>query len=169
MTIGNPLNPIAMIGNLICTGVEVEFGKELGPDDFPTEIKFKVKLDHGMPRDKDAIQSIFNRGMGRVYDLPDEFIGTADKQTKVDKYTAKSTLTGTAGPIVGFISSSGTAGGNSGPSAIKDAPNTGKNSVYASHINFKTMSPNTSIFDENNVMLRSSYRAVDWVAIKSLK
>jgi len=169
ITIGNPLNPIAMIGNLICTGVEVEFGKELGPDDFPTEIKFKVKLDHGMPRDKDAIQSIFNRGMGRIYDLPDEFLGTADKQTKVDKYTAKSTITGTAGPIVGFLSSSGTAGGNSGKSQISEVANSGKNSVYAAHVKFQTISPNSSIYNDNNVMLRSSYRAVDWVALKSLK
>jgi hypothetical protein len=169
ITIGNPLNPIAMIGNLICMGVEVEFGKELGPDDFPTTIKFKVKLDHGMPRDKDAIQSIFNRGMGRIYDLPDEFLGTADKQTKVDKYTAKSSITGTAGPIVGWLSSSGTAGGNSGPSAISETSNSGKNSVYAAHVKFQTISPNSSIYNDQNVMLRSSYRSVDWVALKSLK
>jgi len=169
ITIGNPLNPIAMIGNLICTGVEVEFGEELGPDDFPTTIKFKVKLDHGMPRDKDALQSIFNRGMGRIYDLPDEFLGTADKQTKVDKYTAKSNITGTAGPIVGFLSNSGTAGGNSGKSATSETSNSGKNSVYASHVKFQTISPNSTIYNDQNVMLRSSYRSVDWVALKSLK
>ena len=36
VTIGNPMNPIAMIGNLICTNIEVEFNEEagLGPDDF---------------------------------------------------------------------------------------------------------------------------------------
>lgn len=169
LTIGNPLNPIAMIGNLICTGVEVEFGEELGPDDFPTSVKFTVKLDHGMPRDKDAIQSIFNRGMGRIYDLPDEFLGSADGVTKVDKYTAKTNVTGTADPIVGWLASSGTTGGNSSKPVIKAASNSGANSVYSSHIKFQSLSPNSSIFNDNGVMMRSSYRAVDWVALKSLK
>ena len=39
LVVGNPLNPIAMIGNLICTNVKITFGEDLGPDDFPTELK----------------------------------------------------------------------------------------------------------------------------------
>lgn len=89
LTIGNPMNPIAMIGNLICTNIEVEFDESagLGPDDFPLGFTVTVTLDHGMPRDRDAIESMFNRGSGRIYELPKNFMGSADKQTKVDDQT----------------------------------------------------------------------------------
>ena len=73
LTIGNPFNPILEIGNLVCTGVEFEFGKELGPDDFPLELTATVNLEHGMGRDKAAIESMFNRGGGKIYHLPDEY------------------------------------------------------------------------------------------------
>jgi hypothetical protein len=33
----------------------VQFGEELGPDDFPTELKVVYTLQHGMQRDKKAI------------------------------------------------------------------------------------------------------------------
>jgi hypothetical protein len=75
LTVGNPYNPIAMIGNLICTGYEIEFGETLGADDFPTEIKFTVNLKYGRPRDKGDLESILNMGMGRVYHSP---LGVAD-------------------------------------------------------------------------------------------
>jgi len=71
LVIGNPMNPIAVIGNLVCTEAEFTFGDELGPDDFPLELKVKIKLEHGMPRDRAAIQSMFNRGWGKTYALPD--------------------------------------------------------------------------------------------------
>jgi hypothetical protein len=67
LVVGNPLNPIAMIGNLICTGVEVTFSDILGPDDFPTEIHASFTLKHGRPRERGEIESIFNRGDGRLY------------------------------------------------------------------------------------------------------
>jgi hypothetical protein len=68
--IGTPHNPMMMIGNLICTNCKLELGEELGPDDFPTEIKATITLEHGMPRDKAAIESMFNKGRGRIYALP---------------------------------------------------------------------------------------------------
>ena len=71
VTVGNPMNPMMMIGNLICTGCKIDFNDELGPDDFPTEVKFTVSLEHGMPRDKSGIESMFNKGQGRLYALPD--------------------------------------------------------------------------------------------------
>jgi hypothetical protein len=71
LTVGNPMNPMMMIGNLICTGIKIDFNDELGPDDFPTEVKFTVSLEHGMPRDKSGIESMFNKGQGRLYALPD--------------------------------------------------------------------------------------------------
>lgn len=67
LTVGNPMNPIAVIGNLICTGMKMSFEEELGVDDFPTSLKFTVNLDHGRDRDKGDIESMFNMGQGRFY------------------------------------------------------------------------------------------------------
>ena len=87
LTIGNPLNPIAMIGNLIVKDLNIEFQNELGPDDFPIGFKATVTLAHGLGRDRDAIESMFNRGFGRIYTLPAEFRSSADGETKVDNFT----------------------------------------------------------------------------------
>jgi hypothetical protein len=168
VTIGNPLNPIAMIGNLICTGVEVEFGDELGPDDFPTEIKMTVKMDHAMPRDRDAIQSVFNRGMGRIYDLPDEMEGSADDQTRVDKYTQSSNETGTAALSRGWLAGPSTTGSKSGDPVIKAGSNQGNTSVWA-HVPFRVISSDQDLNKFVGDIARSQYRTVDWVALKSLK
>jgi hypothetical protein len=168
VTIGNPLNPIAMIGNLICTGIEVEFGDELGPDDFPTEIKITVKMDHAMARDRDAIQSIFNRGMGRIYDLPDSMEGSADDQTKVDKYTQTANETGTAALSKGWYAGPSTTGSVSGFPIIKRPSNEGNTSVWA-QASFAAVSPNEDLSNKAGDMARSAYRSVDWVALKSLK
>lgn len=78
MMIGNPFNPMMMVGNLICTGVKFSFGNELGPDDFPLDMKVVIELDHGMPRDKSAIEAMFNRGYGKIYSLPDDIKNALD-------------------------------------------------------------------------------------------
>jgi hypothetical protein len=70
LVIGNPFNPIAMIGNLICEDVSYSFGggdERLGPDDFPETLNISVSLKHGRPRDKGDIESMFNRGQGRLH------------------------------------------------------------------------------------------------------
>lgn len=68
VTIGNPLNPIASIGNLIIDGdVEITHGGPLGLDDFPTEITVKVPLKHAMPRDAVEIQRMFTKGRRSIY------------------------------------------------------------------------------------------------------
>jgi hypothetical protein len=67
LTIGNPCNPIAMIGNLICSNVKIDFTEALGPDDFPTGVKATFTLQHGRDRERGEIESIFNRGDGRLY------------------------------------------------------------------------------------------------------
>lgn len=85
LTVGNPFNPVVTIGNLICTDMQVNFSDELGPDDFPLEMNVTYTLEHGMARDSDAIQSMFNRGVGRIYTLPDWAKTSADFMTKVDK------------------------------------------------------------------------------------
>ena len=67
VTIGNPLDPIAMMGNMAVTKTSVQFGDALGYDDFPTEIKFIVNLEHCMPRDNANIENMFNGAKGRFY------------------------------------------------------------------------------------------------------
>lgn len=166
VTIGNPFNPIAMIGNLICTGIEVEFGEELGLDDFPTEIKITVNLEHGMARDRDAIQSIFNRGMGRIYDLPDSFQSSADSGTTVDNYTKNQT--GEIAGVRGWFAGPSTTGGKSGKPAIKNLAVSGATSVWSA-IPFRAVSPNESLTTNEENISRSIYRSADWVALKSLK
>ncbi len=69
LTVGNPMNPIAMIGNLVCLKATFSFGKALGPDDFPTQLNVSISLEHGRPRDKGDIESIFNMGQGRLYSV----------------------------------------------------------------------------------------------------
>ena len=72
VTIGNPLNPIASIGNLIIDGdVSISHSGPLGLDDFPTEITVKVPLKHAMPRDSVDIQRMFTKGRRSIYtELP---------------------------------------------------------------------------------------------------
>lgn len=64
LTIGNPMSPMAMMGNLVVSDVKMTVGEVLGIDDFPTEFRFKVTLKHGKPRAKQEIESIFNLGGG---------------------------------------------------------------------------------------------------------
>jgi hypothetical protein len=68
MVVGNPMNPIAMIGNLICDNVSISFSEKLGPDDFPCEMTATFSLKHGRSRDRGEIESMFNRGDGRLYE-----------------------------------------------------------------------------------------------------
>ena len=71
VTIGNPLDPIAMMGNMAVTKTSVQFNDVLGYDDFPTEIKFTVELEHCMPRDNAGIENMFNAAKGRFYAFTD--------------------------------------------------------------------------------------------------
>lgn len=170
VTIGNPLNPIAMIGNLICEGIDVEFNEELGPDDFPTEIKITVRLKHAMARDRDAIESVFNRGMGRIYSLPESFLGSADMQTRVDQATQVRTQTGTApNPRYAIIATQGQTGRNlvgaQGTANVLGGTvsvwNRGKFSVGLTDNQTLTEGQVTDVY-------RSAYRAANWIAMKSL-
>ena len=67
VTVGNPLNPIVMMGNMICENTKMTMGAGLGYDDFPMEVKFEVDMKHGKPRDKGDIENMFNAGQGRIY------------------------------------------------------------------------------------------------------
>ena len=67
LTVGNPMSPILEIGNLCCTGTEIEHYGPLGLDDFPTGIRVKVNLEHGKPRDVVGIEQMYGRGDTRIY------------------------------------------------------------------------------------------------------
>jgi hypothetical protein len=60
-----------MMGNMAVTKTTVQFNDILGYDDFPTEIKFTVDLEHCMPRDSAAIENMFNGAKGRFYSFTD--------------------------------------------------------------------------------------------------
>jgi hypothetical protein len=64
LVVGNPMNPIMTMGDLVCTNCSMKFDEEMGPDDFPTGITFAVALRQGKPRDKVAIERMFNLGAG---------------------------------------------------------------------------------------------------------
>lgn len=89
LVIGNPMNPIVEIGNLICENITITFSDELGPDDFPIGFNAKIVLKHAMGRDRDGIEAMFNKGAGRIYELPDKYYSSADGQTVVDGPTGK--------------------------------------------------------------------------------
>ena len=67
LVVGNPCNPVAMIGNLVCEDLKISFGDTLGPDDFPTEITATITLKQARERERGEIESMFNRGEGRLY------------------------------------------------------------------------------------------------------
>ncbi len=89
LTVGNPYNPIMMIGNLVCTGATFTFNDELGPDDFPTEMSVAITLEHGMGLDRSGVESMFNKGRGRIYTLPEGFEESfsSANETRVDENT----------------------------------------------------------------------------------
>lgn len=62
LVVGNPINPIMVMGDLVCTSCDMAFDEEMGPDDFPTGVTFTVSLAQGKPRDKVAIERMFNLG-----------------------------------------------------------------------------------------------------------
>lgn len=70
VTIGNPLNPIVMMGNMICSDMEMTMGEGLGYDDFPVNVAFTCKISHGKPRDSAGIEALFNAGKGRYMHTP---------------------------------------------------------------------------------------------------
>jgi hypothetical protein len=72
LTIGNPMNPIMRIGDVIVRSCQLEFGEELGPEDFPIDLKFTVTLSPTRPRDSADIRQTFN--LGRT-DYVETFVG----------------------------------------------------------------------------------------------
>lgn len=71
LTIGNPMNPAMVVGNLGLQSAKFEFDGPLGFEDFPTKLKVTITLKPGRPRDKADIESMFNVGKGRIYIAPE--------------------------------------------------------------------------------------------------
>lgn len=67
LTIGNPKNPILVMGNLILENAETQHLGPLGIDDFPTEIKVTVQLKHAKSRDSIDIQKMYTKGINSIY------------------------------------------------------------------------------------------------------
>lgn len=88
LVVGNPMNPIAMVGNLVCTSMKISFGEKLGPDDFPTEILATYNLRHARDRDKGEIESMFNRGQGRLYQ------STIKTSANMQSFVSRATIDG---------------------------------------------------------------------------
>jgi hypothetical protein len=101
LTVGNPFNPICMIGNLILEETEWSLGNTLGRSDFPTELIVKVKLKPGRYRDSADIESMFNAGRGRLYYAPsglDDVLNLGGKEPiKISGYAKNADQKGTPG------------------------------------------------------------------------
>lgn len=104
VTIGNPLNPIAVIGNLVCEKTEVQFTGPLGPLDFPENLEVSITLKPGRPRDKSEIESMFNSGKGRFYVTPK---GGPDLNKERIAGTAAGDATHTSAPNLAYAGKSG--------------------------------------------------------------
>ena len=89
LTVGNPMNPIVMMGNLILENSTLSFSGNLGYNDFPENIKLEVELKHARPRDKTDIESMFNAGKGRIYSSSSDFMDILNlRGSDVDVYGA---------------------------------------------------------------------------------
>ena len=86
VTLGNPLNPIAVIGNLVCTNTAVNFEGAMGVQDFPEKMVVSISLKPGRPRDKADIESMFNSGRGRFYLQPNDGTTDINNTLNVDPY-----------------------------------------------------------------------------------
>lgn len=72
VTVGNPLNPMLVMGNLVCTNTKINFKGGNGVQDFPEIMEVEITLKPGRPRDKADIERMFNAGRGRFYLQPDD-------------------------------------------------------------------------------------------------
>tara|TARA_R100000541_G_scaffold7648_7_gene15324 strand:- start:847 stop:2313 length:1467 start_codon:yes stop_codon:yes gene_type:complete len=134
LTVGNPLNPIVMMGNMICDNTVMTLGEGLGYDDFPMEVKFEIDVKHGKPRDKGDIENMFNAGNGRIYASAQ---GMEDILPTEAAYTANSIETGTAN-ITSTQSQNAAqpaaAKGDAGSKSSTAAANTSVSAEYVSNL-----------------------------------
>lgn len=79
LTVGNPLNPWASIGNLICPTFNLSFENNIGHHDMPTGVKLEVELKTATPLDSTGVQGIFANGLvtNRMYMSPENFLNVS--------------------------------------------------------------------------------------------
>lgn len=70
VTIGNPRNPIASMGNMIVENTTIQQYGPLGIDDFPTGIKVVVNLKHARSRDASEIENMYTKGINATHITP---------------------------------------------------------------------------------------------------
>lgn len=70
ISIGNPKFPWFVAGNLVAESTEIIPSGELGYNDMFTEVTVKMKLRSGRAMGGSEIQTMFNSGVGRIYDTP---------------------------------------------------------------------------------------------------
>ncbi len=88
VTVGNPLNPIMVVGNLALQDCEINFEGPTTLHDFPERMVVVIKLKPARPRDKSEIESMFNSGRGRFYVQPDD-VADINKTSDVSAYGNK--------------------------------------------------------------------------------
>ena len=64
LTVGNPLYPTMVAGNLILTNSKFTFDGPMGVDGFPSKLKLVCSLEPAMSRDRVGIQDMFTYGNG---------------------------------------------------------------------------------------------------------
>ena len=93
VTIGNPLNPIMVVGNLCLQDCNITFDGGMGIQDFPEKMIVEITLKPGRPRDKAEIESMFNSGRGRFYLQPDD-VADINKTIDISAYGNKDRVSG---------------------------------------------------------------------------
>jgi len=112
LTLGNPIYPIAMIGNLHLKTSTLSFVGPLGKDDFPSGLKLQVTLFHGKPRDRDDFESMFNGGTGRLYATGKSYNPQKGSSTSVPS-------TGSPSINQSSLGNSPATGGNAGATSVQ--------------------------------------------------
>jgi hypothetical protein len=92
VTVGNPLNPIMVVGNLCLHDCSITFDGGMGIQDFPERMTAEITLKPGRPRDKAEIESMFNAGRGRFYLQPDD-VADINKTVDISAYGNKDKIT----------------------------------------------------------------------------
>ena len=89
LTVGNPMNPMLVCGNLCLINASFKFEGPIGYEGFPSKLKMTVELEPGRPRDKSEIESMFNAGRGRFYLQPEVEGKSLDDVLDISQYGNK--------------------------------------------------------------------------------
>ena len=89
LTVGNPMNPMMVCGNLCLENAKFQFEGPIGYEGFPSKLKLTVSLKPGRPRDKSEIESMFNAGRGRMYLQPEVDGKSLDDVVDMSQYGNK--------------------------------------------------------------------------------